>query len=96
MKGDDLSNPLIDYWTTSFIRSIIGECLHAISKIGGKVVSVTTNGFITNLENLESKIEGNFLLKEFKNIRLSLSNNNSGLELKSTGKGVISGSTRDN
>ena len=28
MKGDDFSNPLIASWTTAFIRSIIGECLH--------------------------------------------------------------------
>jgi DNA polymerase elongation subunit (family B) len=89
MKGDDLSNPLIASWTTAFIRSIIGECLHGINKRGGKVVSVTTDGFITNLENLESLIECNFLLKEFKSIRFNLSNDNSGLELKSFGKGVF-------
>lgn len=58
---------------------------HGINKRGGKV-SVTTDGFITNLENLESLIEYNFLLKEFKSIRFNLSNDKSGLELKSFGK----------
>jgi len=37
---------------------VIGECLENISKIPGKIVSVTTDGFITNIENLESKLVG--------------------------------------
>ena len=32
-----LTNPLIASWLTAFIRSIIGECLHNIQKLGGKV-----------------------------------------------------------
>lgn len=56
MESSILSNPLIASWTTAFIRSVVGECLHNISKLGGKVVSVTTDGFITDIENLEEKL----------------------------------------
>ena len=94
MYGDELTNPLIASWTTALVRSVIGECLHAIHRLGGKVVSVTTDGFITNLDNLEQQISDNFLFQEFKKIRHLLSGDYSGLELKSQGKGIIAWSTR--
>jgi hypothetical protein len=90
MVGDDLTNPLIASWTTAFVRSIIGECLHSIQSIGGLVVSVTTDGFITNLDELENNLAGNYLLGEFKKIRLNLSGDSTSLELKAKGKGIIS------
>jgi hypothetical protein len=34
----------------------VGECLHNIQKLGGKLVSVTTYGFITILVDLENKL----------------------------------------
>jgi hypothetical protein len=68
---------------------VIGECLHSIQKIGGLVVSVTTDGFITNLADLENKILSNYLLKEFKKIRVVLAGEDQALELKSEGKGII-------
>lgn len=43
VAGTDLSNPVLASWATAFIRSVIGECLHNISKLNGKVVSVTTD-----------------------------------------------------
>jgi len=52
-------------------------------------VSVTTDGFITNLQDLERKISGNFLFAEFKKIRLQLSEDDTGLEIKHRGKGII-------
>lgn len=94
MVGDELTNPLIASWTTAFIRSIIGECLHAINEIEGLVVSVTTDGFITNIEGLESKLTEKFLFGEFKKIRMMLSDENTGLEIKNAGKGIIVWSTR--
>ena len=94
MMGDNLSNPLIASWTTAFIRSIIGECLHAIQELGGLVVSVTTDGFITNVHSLEKKVSEKYLMSEYKKIRLDLSGDNSGLELKHSGKGIIAWSTR--
>lgn len=73
---------------------MIGECLHAVYLLGGKVVSVTTDGFITNLDNLEQQISDNFLFLEFKKIRQMLSGDNTGLETKSFGKGIVAWSTR--
>lgn len=58
MEAGELSNPIIASWITAFIRSVVGESLDNISKINGYVVSATTDGFITNVENLEMKIVG--------------------------------------
>lgn len=58
MDSSELCNPIIASWTTAFIRSIVGECLDKISKLKGKVVSATTDGFITNIQNLEYKLIG--------------------------------------
>lgn len=93
MIGDNLTNPLIASWTTAFVRSIIGECLHSIQQLGGLVVSVTTDGFLTNMKDLDEKLK-RYLYGEFKNIRMQLSNDNTGLELKNWGRGIISWSTR--
>ena len=98
----EMSNPVLASWTTAFIRSVIGECLHNIGKIGGKIVSVTTDGFITNIEDLESKLlklptESTPLFTLFKALRVALSEevkNHVGLELKNFSKGIISWSTR--
>jgi hypothetical protein len=99
ITGTDLSNPIIASWTTAFIRSVIGECLHNINKLGGQVVSVTTDGFITDIDNLEQKLlllnkkEIPLLLK-YRDLRSELSGNPDALELKSEGVGVISWTTR--
>lgn len=61
-----LSNPILASWITAFIRSIIGECLHTIQSLGGKVVSVTTDGFITDIKDIEEKMNDCFLLSIFK------------------------------
>ena len=97
MEAGELSNPIIASWTTGFIRSIIGECLHNISLIGGKIVSVTTDGFITDLVDLESKLNvslTNCLLTEFQKLRKELCGDETALEVKHFGKGVISWTTR--
>jgi hypothetical protein len=75
------------------VRSVIGECLHAINELGGRVVSVTTDGFITDVEDLESKIDG-YLLHQFQSARVELSGDGQGLELKNAGCGVMAWSTR--
>ena len=95
VEGDDLTNPLIASWTTAFIRSIIGECLHSIALRKGSIVSVTTDGFITDIPDLELELgykpETNFLFNEFKLIRSELTEgNDDGLEVKSSGKGILS------
>lgn len=51
-----LSNPILASWVTAFIRSVIGELLHAVQMLDGTVVSVTTDGFLTNVQDLENKV----------------------------------------
>lgn len=53
IEGGCLSNPIICGYITALVRCVVGECLHNIHRIGGKVVSVTTDGFITDMDNLE-------------------------------------------
>ena len=88
MYGDELTNPLIASWTTAFVRSVMGECLQEVQGLSGKVVSVTTDGFIANIENLESKLSG-FLIKSYQQIRKELSGDETSLELKCEGVGVL-------
>jgi hypothetical protein len=94
LSGDELSNPIIASWTTAFIRSIIGECLDSIQQLEGLVVSVTTDGFITNIVDLENKISEKYLFSEFKQIRKLLSDDDTGLELKNEGRGMLAWTTR--
>jgi hypothetical protein len=101
IAATELSNPILGSWTTAFIRTVIGECLHNIQTLGGKIVSVTTDGFITDIENLEEKLltlpeEDTKLLRKYRDLRLDLTDGKSpeGLELKTGGKGVISWTTR--
>jgi hypothetical protein len=99
MTATELSNPILASWTTAFIRSVIGECLHNISVLGGKVVSVTTDGFITDLDNLEDKIldlplDQRPLFNKYRGLRLELADEPLSLEVKKSGPGVLSWSTR--
>ena len=59
MQAHYLTNPIIASWITGYIRSIIGECLHNIQLLGGKALSVMTDGYITNLKDLENEIMTN-------------------------------------
>ena len=97
ISGTDLSNPVLASWTTAFIRSVIGECLHNIKKLGGKVVSTTTDGFITNIVDLETKLlslpeDEISLFSLFRKLRIDLtgSETTTCLELKYKSKGIIS------
>jgi hypothetical protein len=95
MGASEISNPIFASWITAFIRSVIGECLHNISKLGGKVVSVTTDGFLTNLPNLEEKLlqlpsDETPLFQLYRDLRLDLCGDPSALEIKHSGKGIIS------
>src|ERR1700712_241431 len=56
IAGGDLSNPILAAYITGFARALISECLNNISLIKGKVVSVTTDGFLTNVDDLENKL----------------------------------------
>lgn len=95
MKGNELSNPMISSWITAYIRSVIGELLNNIHLQGGFAVSTTTDGFITNIPDLEDSILENkslnsYLLKSYRNIRKELNGVEIGLELKHTGENILS------
>ena len=100
MPAHRMSNPIIASWITGFIRSIIGECLHFIQTIGGLIVSVTTDGFITNVFELENKLNNSnnefkiVLFRIFQELRTEISGDSTGLETKNSGTGIISWSTR--
>lgn len=53
MNVGELANPIIASWITGFVRSVIGEMLYLTNKMGGRVVSVTTDGFISDIKDLE-------------------------------------------
>lgn len=79
-EGGSLSNPILASYITGFTRAIVGECLNNIDALGGRVVSVTTDGFITNICDLESIIlEKQSLkapcLKLFRDMRRKLTEN---------------------
>jgi hypothetical protein len=93
MESNEISNPIIASWITGYVRSLLGELLHRIDISGGKVVSVTTDGFITDIPDLENSLLGSIkasefsLLKEYRSIREHLSGNPSGLEVKNEKRG---------
>lgn len=106
MPAHELTNPIIASWITAFIRSLLAEMLHKINKVlGGKVASVTTDGFITNIFDLEELLlntplpgidleSDNFLLKIYRKLREGLSGDPTALEIKTEGKGLITWTTR--
>lgn len=92
---NEFANPLICSWITACIRSIAGELLHYLSTKSAKVVSVTTDGFITDYPNLESinnlqDFTDYSLFHQFCEMRNVLSGNPNGLELKHTVEGITS------
>lgn len=56
VEGGALSNPILASYITGFTRALVGECMNNIQKLGGNVVSVTTDGFITDIDELENKL----------------------------------------
>jgi len=56
VDGGVLSNPILASYITGFVRALVSECVNNIATIGGNIVSVTTDGFITDVENLEEKL----------------------------------------
>lgn len=98
MESSELSNPILGSWITAFVRSLLGELMHAISNQGGKIVSCTTDGFITDLSDLESNLLNNSsslpLLNVYQKTRAELSGKSESLELKHDGIGLMSWTTR--
>jgi hypothetical protein len=109
VNGSFLSSPILASYITGFVRALIGECLNNIQLLGGKVISVTTDGFITDIEDLENKIltldlPNKRCLMLYRLIRKNLTStktesglvfNDSALEVKCTETvGIISFKTR--
>lgn len=102
MTGNYLSNPIIGTWITGFVRSLLAELLYYVNALGGKITAVTTDGFVTNISDLENKIleymktnniKKSFLL-DYRDIRKKLSNNPEALEIKTSVRGLIQWTTR--
>ena len=87
-----------------FLRRLlyyIAVWLGASPSVPLTVASVTTDGFITDIENLEYKIlnnplcqKTNTLIKYFKELRGKLSGKSKALELKNETEGLVSWATR--
>lgn len=89
---NEFGNPVICSWITAFIRSVVGELLHYVYLQKGNVVSVTTDGFITDLPDLinyKPYCEYS-LFTEYCKTRKELSGDSTGLEEKKKGPGIIS------
>jgi hypothetical protein len=72
--------------------------MHKISTQGGKIVSCTTDGFITDISDLESKLLKDStslpLLTAYQKTRQELSGKSTSLELKHEGTGLMAWTTR--
>jgi hypothetical protein len=93
LTANELSNPIIGSHITSMVRTVIGETIHNINKLGGKVVSVTTDGFITNIDNLEHRLNDlprrdTYFLRLYQKIRKHLEFPQEAYELKNEGIGL--------
>lgn len=72
ISGGDLSNPILACYITGFARALIGECLNNVSLLKGRVVSVTTDGFLTDIDDLEDKLlnmDNTQCLKLYRDVR---------------------------
>jgi hypothetical protein len=97
-SGSDITNPIIGAYITGFVRSLLAELLQKVQLLGGKVTAVTTDGFVTDIPNLEEKLlenlEEDSFLKQYRDIRLLLSGDPSALEVKTSVRGLIQWTTR--
>jgi hypothetical protein len=86
----DLTNPVLACWITGFIRAVLSESLNEVEIFGGKCVSCTTDGFISNLKDLESSPEfgRGILASYFRYGRKNLSGDETLLEMKHNCKGI--------
>lgn len=94
IPASQITNPLYGGWVTSFIRCVISELMNQLHEKGFFIISVTTDGFITNCSN-PLELEKLFFSAIYSDARLNLSGNDLILELKTRERnGIISWSTR--
>lgn len=90
-----LSNPLISSHITGLLRSVLGEVIRQVELKGGRIISSTTDGLITDIEGLDSKLDyDSKLLSIYSNLRKTLSGDSTMLEIKHAVKGIFSWATR--
>lgn len=94
MTGGVFSSPLICSSITALVRCVIGECLNNVNLLGGRVLSVTTDGFLTDVKDLEEELlklpeERVTFLKSFRLLRKYLSGDPKALEIKHEENGGI-------
>ena len=90
-----LSNPLMASHISALIRGVLGEVINQIEIKGGKIVSCTTDGLLTNLPNIINELDyDSKLLKMYADLREKLSGSRDILEIKGTTEGIISWSVR--
>jgi len=97
-----LTNPIIGGWITGYVRSLIAELLNTTHLLDGKIVSATTDGFVTNIPDLENKIlklheslnYKDSLIQDYRDIRFKLSKNAEALEVKTNVRGILQWTTR--
>jgi hypothetical protein len=89
-----LTNPVLTSWTTDFVRAVLSELLNYIQQQGGDVISCTTDGFITNLPDMELSKPVGPLTAYFSLSRMLLADDPTYLELKHRTQGVASWATR--
>jgi hypothetical protein len=104
MKDSRFSNPVIAANISSFIRALLAEIMNNIHKINGKIVSVTTDGFITDIPDLENLLlekinKGEWkgeLLKLYRSWRSEITDGAKpeALEVKQSGPNMMSWTTR--
>ena len=59
VDAGELTNPILASYITGFTRAAVGELMHNVSLLKGSIISVTTDGFITDIADLERKIMEN-------------------------------------
>lgn len=94
IPASKITNPLYAGWVTAFIRCIVSELMNQLHEKGYKIISVTTDGFITDCPDTTG-FEKLLFSSIYSQARLNLCNDGSILECKyKERKGVISWSTR--
>lgn len=76
---------------------MLAESLHNVSLLNGMVLSVTTDGFVSDIENLEEKLmtcKNVTFLNMYRDIREKLSGQSTAFEVKTYVKGMIQWTTR--
>lgn len=105
VKASEISNPILASYITGSVRAVISEMLHCIQllenehSVATRVISVTTDGFVTNVEKVEEKVKNlpeknRKMLECYQDFRKKLNFETKAYEEKSSGEGIVTWSTR--